>query len=483
VAASAPARSHPSPARPLRALCAVLAVALSVGVLTPAFADDPEVLRAELAEQERRAAELTERTAAVEEELAGTRDELAALQERLAQVSDRLFEAQAREEQRTEDAELARGQAEHALRELAVSEGALTDNAEQLAALARDTYKYGAPRSSVVSLMGSVTTGEGPSGLVDAVHYLNRGLGQWSVLVDESSALVVRVDAASARAEEERRRREALLDEAARARDVAAEAHAEAAELVSQASLQELRQEQLIAELAEARAAAQDRIGDLETRIEAEERRRAEEEARRRAEAEARRRAEAEAQRQREAEARRQREAEARRQREAEERRQAASRPARSSTPTASRPATGPSTNIVSVGSGLVTVGGITVASSLGPNLQALLDAARADGIVLGGHGWRSMEAQARLRIANGCRDVYTAPASSCRVPTAIPGSSEHERGLAIDFTWQGRTICYPLSSRSCSGNAAFDWLKANAGKYGLRNLPSEAWHWSTTGR
>jgi zinc D-Ala-D-Ala carboxypeptidase len=480
---SAPARSHPLPARPLRALCAVLAVALSVGVLTPAFADDPEVLRAELAEQERRAAELTERTAAVEEELAGTRDELAALQERLAQVSDRLFEAQAREEQRTEDAELARGQAEHALRELAVSEGALTDNAEQLAALARDTYKYGAPRSSVVSLMGSVTTGEGPSGLVDAVHYLNRGLGQWSVLVDESSALVVRVDAASARAEEERRRREALLDEAARARDVAAEAHAEAAELVSQASLQELRQEQLIAELAEARAAAQDRIGDLETRIEAEERRRAEEEARRRAEAEARRRAEAEAQRQREAEARRQREAEARRQREAEERRQAASRPARSSTPTASRPATGPSTNIVSVGSGLVTVGGITVASSLGPNLQALLDAARADGIVLGGHGWRSMEAQARLRIANGCRDVYTAPASSCRVPTAIPGSSEHEKGLAIDFTWQGRTICYPLSSRSCSGNAAFDWLKANAGKYGLRNLPSEAWHWSTTGR
>jgi zinc D-Ala-D-Ala carboxypeptidase len=137
----------------------------------------------------------------------------------------------------------------------------------------------------------------------------------------------------------------------------------------------------------------------------------------------------------------------------------------------------------VSVGSGLVTVGGITVASSLGPSLQALLDAARADGIVLGGHGWRSMEAQASLRIANGCRDVYTAPASSCRVPTAIPGSSEHEKGLAIDFTWQGRTICYPNPGSRCSGNAAFDWLKANAGRYGLRNLPSEAWHWSTTGR
>jgi zinc D-Ala-D-Ala carboxypeptidase len=134
-------------------------------------------------------------------------------------------------------------------------------------------------------------------------------------------------------------------------------------------------------------------------------------------------------------------------------------------------------------GNGLVTVGGITVASSLGPALQRLLDDARADGIVLGGHGWRSIESQVALRQANGCRDVYTSPPSSCRIPTAIPGHSEHEKGLAIDFTWQGRTICYPSRSANCHGNAAFDWLKANAHRYGLRNLPSEAWHWSTTGR
>jgi zinc D-Ala-D-Ala carboxypeptidase len=132
---------------------------------------------------------------------------------------------------------------------------------------------------------------------------------------------------------------------------------------------------------------------------------------------------------------------------------------------------------------GLVTVGGITVASSLGPNLQALLDAARADGIVLGGSGYRSPDAQAALRRANGCPDVWTSPASSCRVPTAIPGSSEHEKGLAVDFTYQGRTICFPRPSSSCQGNRAFDWLRANAGRFGLRNLPSEAWHWSTTGR
>lgn len=46
----------------------------------------------------------------------------------------------------------------------------------------------------------------------------------------------------------------------------------------------------------------------------------------------------------------------------------------------------------------------------------------------------RSTATQARLRISNGCPDVDRSPASSCRVPTAIPGTSKHERGLAIDI-------------------------------------------------
>ena len=130
-----------------------------------------------------------------------------------------------------------------------------------------------------------------------------------------------------------------------------------------------------------------------------------------------------------------------------------------------------------------MTIQGVTVAAEVGPALDALLDAARDDGIVLGGSGWRSPEAQASLRRANGCPDVYDSPASSCRVPTARPGSSEHEKGLAVDFTWQGQTICYPQRSAACRGNAAFDWLQSNAGRFGLKNLPAEAWHWSTTGR
>ena len=59
--------------------------------------------------------------------------------------------------------------------------------------------------------------------------------------------------------------------------------------------------------------------------------------------------------------------------------------------------------------------------------------------------------------------------------PTAPPGASMHERGLAIDFTYGGSTI----GSHSSPG---YKWLAAHASQYGLYNLPSEPWHWSTNG-
>lgn len=140
------------------------------------------------------------------------------------------------------------------------------------------------------------------------------------------------------------------------------------------------------------------------------------------------------------------------------------------------------SIGITAAGEGLVTVGGITVAESLGPDLERLLEDAAADGIELGGSGYRSPETTARLRRANGCPDVYESPPSACRVPTARPGTSMHEKGLAVDFTYRGQTICYPNSPSRCSGNPAFDWLEANAHEYGLYGLSTEAWHWSTNG-
>lgn len=129
-------------------------------------------------------------------------------------------------------------------------------------------------------------------------------------------------------------------------------------------------------------------------------------------------------------------------------------------------------------GSGeIVTVGGIRIHKSIAGNLANLLSAAAADGIHLSGGGYRDPAGQIAVR-RNNCGTshyaVYEMPASACRPPTARPGRSMHERGLAIDFTSGGRTLT--------RGSAAFGWLKANASRFGFYNLPSEPWHWSTNG-
>ena len=123
----------------------------------------------------------------------------------------------------------------------------------------------------------------------------------------------------------------------------------------------------------------------------------------------------------------------------------------------------------------LCTVGGITVNTTLSGPLAELLTAAGNAGLHLGGGGFRSEAEQIALRRAH-CPDVWTAPPSSCHPPTAIPGTSQHEWGLAIDFTSSGHLI-------GSHSDPAWQWLSAHAGSYGLRDLPSEPWHWSPGGR
>ena len=125
-----------------------------------------------------------------------------------------------------------------------------------------------------------------------------------------------------------------------------------------------------------------------------------------------------------------------------------------------------------------VTVQGITVARSIASNVNNLLNAAKDDGITLSGWGYRDSDQQIALRKAHcgtSDYDVYEKPANQCHPPTARPGASMHERGLAIDFTYGGSII-------TSHSSPAFQWLSKNAAKYGLYNLPSEPWHWSTNG-
>jgi peptidoglycan hydrolase CwlO-like protein len=123
----------------------------------------------------------------------------------------------------------------------------------------------------------------------------------------------------------------------------------------------------------------------------------------------------------------------------------------------------------------LRNVRGIYVHESIADELEALLADAEGDGFAFGGGGYRDPAQQQRLREEN-CPDPQSSPPSACSPPTARPGQSMHERGLAIDFTYNGRVI----SSRS---SPAFRWLESNAGRFGFQNLPSEPWHWSTNGQ
>jgi len=120
------------------------------------------------------------------------------------------------------------------------------------------------------------------------------------------------------------------------------------------------------------------------------------------------------------------------------------------------------------------SVQGFTVHEEIADEVDALLIAARTDGIVLGGWGYRDSATQWSLRVAN-CPDPANSPSSECNPPTAPVGYSMHERGLAIDFTCAGASI-------STNEDPCFQWLAEYADAYGLYNLPSEPWHWSVTG-
>ncbi|HUP86845.1 MAG TPA: D-alanyl-D-alanine carboxypeptidase family protein [Acidimicrobiales bacterium] len=126
----------------------------------------------------------------------------------------------------------------------------------------------------------------------------------------------------------------------------------------------------------------------------------------------------------------------------------------------------------------IVDVQGTRVDASIAGNLAGLLAAAQQEGLNLSGAGYRTGDDQIALRRAHcGSSDyaVFEMPADGCSPPTARPGQSMHESGLAIDFTCNGALV-----SRL---DPCFALLTTHAAAYGLFNLPTEPWHWSTTGR
>ncbi len=139
-------------------------------------------------------------------------------------------------------------------------------------------------------------------------------------------------------------------------------------------------------------------------------------------------------------------------------------------------PSGGPVESIPSPDPGrLVNVGGSMVHPCVAADVAAMYAHAARDGISLSGSGYRSFDEQVAAR-RKACRgDIWRVPTESCSPPTAPPGLSMHQRGMAIDLRANGASI----RSRS---SPAFRWLAANAWRYGFRNYPPEPWHWSTNG-
>lgn len=123
----------------------------------------------------------------------------------------------------------------------------------------------------------------------------------------------------------------------------------------------------------------------------------------------------------------------------------------------------------------LCRVWGFRVNRSIAANLNNMILSASKAGVELKPtskySGWRSYNMQREIRGINGCpRD--SSPSSACRPATAVPGTSNHEAGEALDF-----------SNSSTRNSRVHKWLKANASQFGFYNLPSEPWHWSRNGR
>ena len=405
--------------------------------------------------------EIIDRSKRIVEEREANREELQQLAEAAtenldvatadaADLVDALTKAQAAvDAQQTalNEAERAVADAEAVVREAAARiaelEEELLSTRERLRAAVINSYVSFQAPTGTLSVLGAdpwenaheealagFATGSGIDDL-DDLRRLGEELERWRLQATE----------AAAEAETRRRAETLVLADWHEAANREASLLVQAEERVDRrlAEVQLIRQQD--AELAAEIEAAQREI------IDALARQRAAEEARRRAEEEARRKAE-------------------------EEARRRAEEAGRAQEPVAT---VGPD----GVNFTLVWVRGYEVNSQIADDVDRLVAALEAEGFDMGGWGYRNHQEQINLRRGNcGTSEwaIWQQPSSTCRPPTARPGRSNHEKGLAIDFTESGRLI----TSRS---SAVFQALQRLAPQFGLINLPSEPWHWSVDGR
>jgi hypothetical protein len=145
----------------------------------------------------------------------------------------------------------------------------------------------------------------------------------------------------------------------------------------------------------------------------------------------------------------------------------------------ASPPQTQPKLMLGACSEGVVEVqNGYKLCASVAEKMKSLLALAAKEGINLQlSSGFRDPQKQIDLRKKNcgtSDYDIYQKPSRLCTPQTAIPGTSNHEKGVAVDFQ--------DMSSK----NDNYDWLTKNAPTFGFYNnyaATKEYWHWSVNGR
>lgn len=134
---------------------------------------------------------------------------------------------------------------------------------------------------------------------------------------------------------------------------------------------------------------------------------------------------------------------------------------------------------------------GKQVDSRIYPDLQAMFDDARAEGLQLFvREGYRTRKEQQQLlddKIAAYLDEGYTRQEAErlAKEWVAVPGTSEHEIGIAVDIN---------ADTSASSKDAVYSWLAENSYKYGfIKRYPSdkkeitgvtnEPWHYRYVGK
>lgn len=116
---------------------------------------------------------------------------------------------------------------------------------------------------------------------------------------------------------------------------------------------------------------------------------------------------------------------------------------------------------------------GIVVNATISERFSLLVELVGKAGYTIAGSGFRTGDSQIALRIAHcGSSDyaIYQMDSMSCKPPTAKPGTSAHERGMAVDL------------SGYAYGNGIFNATQKAASdpRVGfVNNVPTEPWHWA----